>query len=105
MVSSVRKMAIVEIEVINSPVTSIDHNISQLFFTAKSTELLPNSQEGSKKIQSVHSSANVVQQSGGPAGFGEEETDNLPGLFILCSEMFLSICDFWNLFFVIFFAM
>ena len=53
-----------------------------MFLTAKSTELLPNSQEGSKKIQSVHSSANVVQQSGGPAGFGEGETDNLPGLFI-----------------------
>lgn len=51
-----------------------------MFLTAKSTELLPNSQEGSKKIQSVHSSANVVQQSGGPAGFGEGETDNLPGL-------------------------
>lgn len=76
-----------------------------MFLTAKSTELLPNSQEGSKKIQSVHSSANVVQQSGGPAGFGEGETDNIPGLFILCSEMFLSICDFWNLFFVIFFPM
>lgn len=26
----------------------------------------------------MHSSANVVQQSGGPAGFGEGETDNLP---------------------------
>ena len=86
-------MAIVEIEVFLFT-CSIDHNVSQMFLTAKSTELLPNSQEGSKKIQSVHSSANVVQQSGGPAGFGEGETDNLPGLFILCSEMFLSICDF-----------
>ena len=66
-----------------------------MFLTAKSTELLPNSQESSKKIQSVHSSANVAQQSAaGPAGFGEGETDNPPGLFILCFEMFLSICDF-----------
>ena len=65
-----------------------------MFNTAKSTELLPNSQESSKKIQSVHSSANVAQQSGGPAGFGEGETDNPPGLFILCFEIFLSICDF-----------
>ena len=80
MVSSVRKMAIVEIEVIDSPVVLITTFLKIMFLTAKSTELLPNSQEGSKKIQSVHSSANVVQQSGGPAGFGEGETDNLPGL-------------------------
>lgn len=53
-------------------------------FSAKSTELLPNSQEGSKKVQSVHSSANQQQkeQSMGPTGFGDGEDENLPGLFI-----------------------
>ena len=54
--------------------------------SAKSTELLPNSQEGSKKIQSLHSSANLAQQSVGPTGFGDGEADNLPGLFIFKAD-------------------
>ena len=56
-------------------------------FSAKSTELLPNSQEGRKKVQSVHSSANQQQkeQSVGPSGFGDGEDENLPGMFILNS--------------------
>ena len=53
-------------------------------FSAKSTELLPNSQESSKKVQSVHSSANQQhkEQSLGPTGFGDGEEENLPSLFI-----------------------
>lgn len=58
------------------------HNLVLLFFPlAKSTELLPNSQEGSKRIQSVHSSANAAaHQSAGTVGFEEGEADNL-GMF------------------------
>ena len=49
----------------------------KFFSTAKSTELLPNSQEGSKRIPSVHSSANAANQSSGTVGFEEGEPDNL----------------------------
>lgn len=45
--------------------------------SAKSTELLPSSQEGSKRIQSVPSSANAAHPSSETAGFEEGEVDNL----------------------------
>lgn len=54
--------------------------VSFVLSTAKSTELLPNSQEGSKRIPSVHSSANAANQSSGTVGFEEGEPDNL-GMF------------------------
>lgn len=59
--------------------------IVDVCFLAKSTELLPSSQEGSKRIQSVPSSANAAHPSSETAGFEEGEVDNL-GRFPLVSS-------------------
>jgi len=63
--------------------------VAFVFSTAKSTELLPNSQEGSKRIPSVHSSANAANQSSATVGFEEGEPDN-PGKFEVTGNFFSS---------------
>lgn len=60
-----------------SPTKSREAPVQGHTASAKSTELLPNSQEGSKRIPSVHSSANAANQSSGTVGFEEGEPDNL----------------------------
>ena len=51
--------------------------IVDVCFLAKSTDLLPNSQEGSKRIHSVPSSANAAHPSSEMGEFEEGEADNL----------------------------
>lgn len=51
--------------------------IVDVCFLAKSTDLLPNSQEGSKRIHSVSSSANAAHPSSEMGEFEEGEADNL----------------------------
>lgn len=62
-------------------------HLLHFFSAAKSTELLPNSQEGSKRISSVHSSVNAANQSSGTVGFEEGEPENL-GVFELYRQIY-----------------
>ena len=103
MVSSVRKMAIVEIEVIDSPVVLI------------TTFLKCFSQQKVLSFYLIHKRAvrKFSQCTPVPMSYSslvdlqDSEKEKLIIFLvcklILCSEMFLSICDFWNLFFVKYF--
>lgn len=65
----------------NSPTKGRDTQPTGQSVSAKSTDILPSSQEGSKKIQSVHSSANPQQQKQHSAGteiFEDVEEEDLP---------------------------